>query len=504
MMKFVICALLVVATWIATPVDAAKPVCGDGICNGPETAASCPGDCAINPPVCGDGVCDGTEDCSSCSDDCGVCPPSGGCNNNGICNVGEDCTSCGDCPGVVSGKKSDRYCCGEIIGGSMFCGTEGQCGPSCGAPGPICGDGIVEPPETCDDGGTTPGDGCDEFCQEEPAGPVCGNGVLETGEECDDGNTASGDGCDATCQIEPPTASVPANQFNIGDSIGEGEAMDGTIGSSVHESVWSTGYLGNDAIASLNERFEATDASTYYENNATRDPAFNKAVSGSVMADFAAQAQGVVADVATTPSNEAGQISVLLGNNDVCADSLAAMTPPATFEAQFRAGLDVLAANATTRNATIHVSSVPAIYWLWESRSTDSVLSWCRLFAWPNVPCQNLLGSSGDDCANQASRENPDVIDPADGTNCVRRKTFHARIRDEYNPILQSVVAEYANHPTTPLPNVQYIDVFDIRFDRQHINGGDCFHPSAEGHALMADEQYCRSEWSEGDSSCAP
>src|SRR5680860_225579 len=35
---------------------------------------------------------------------------------------------------------------------------------------------------------------------------------------------------------------VPMNQFNIGDSIGEGEAAEGTIGSTNHQTVWSTGY----------------------------------------------------------------------------------------------------------------------------------------------------------------------------------------------------------------------------------------------------------------------
>ena len=46
----------------------------------------------------------------------------------------------------------------------------------------------------------------------------------------------------------------PANQFNIGDSIGVGEAADDTIFSDNPESVWSTGYAQNDGVQSLNER----------------------------------------------------------------------------------------------------------------------------------------------------------------------------------------------------------------------------------------------------------
>lgn len=332
----------------------------------------------------------------------------------------------------------------------------------------------------------------------------CGNEILDSGEQCDDGNSIAGDGCDASCRIETLAARVPVNQFNIGDSIGEAEAADGTIGASNHQSVWSTGYSGSDSVNSLNERFEAADSSRYYEKDSTRDQTFNHSLSGAVMADFAAQAQAVVNATVATPDASAGQIAMLLGNNDVCADTVESMTAPGQFEAQFRAGLEVLAGSDATRLANISVSSLPAIYWLWESRADDSPLSWCRLFAWPNVPCQNLLASSADDCANLASREKPDVISAGDGPNCKRRKRFHARIRDEYNPVLQSVVTEYATRSEGALPNLEYVDVFDVRFDKVHVNGGDCFHPSLEGHKLLSDEQYCRSTWGEGDSACAP
>ena len=50
---------------------------------------------------------------------------------------------------------------------------------------------------------------------------------------------------------------APGNLFNIGDSIGEGEAADGTIGEPHHETVWSTGYKGGDGVSAFNERFEA-------------------------------------------------------------------------------------------------------------------------------------------------------------------------------------------------------------------------------------------------------
>ena len=133
----------------------------------------------------------------------------------------------------------------------------------------------------------------------------------------------------------------PDNQFNIGDSIGEGEAANGTIGQAHHETVWSTGYAAGDGVNAFNERYESLVPVDYYENNAARDPVFNHAVSGSVMADFAGQAQNVITAVAQTPSGDAGMVTVFLGSNDVCAPSMAAMTDPALVESQYRAGLDL-------------------------------------------------------------------------------------------------------------------------------------------------------------------
>lgn len=330
------------------------------------------------------------------------------------------------------------------------------------------------------------------------ASPACSAGSGGAGEVCDK-TLFYWQAIQGALFQEEETSAVPLNQFNIGDSIGEAEAADNSIGSINHESVWSTGYSTTDSVNSLNERFEAVDPDYYFENTAARDATFNHAISGSVMGDFASQAQQVILASANTPTQTAGQVSILLGNNDVCADSNPQMTDKALFEAQYRAGLDLLAASAATRSATIHVSSIPAIYWLWNAKRGDFL---CRVFVWPLVPCQNLLDNPTDDCASSASRLDPDEIYPGDGSNCIRRKNFHARIRDEYNPILQSVLEEY--RLSGALENAKYIDVFDVQFDGSHVNSGDCFHPSVAGHALLAEKQWCRAEKGNEDPSCAP
>lgn len=292
---------------------------------------------------------------------------------------------------------------------------------------------------------------------------------------------------------------VPMNQFNIGDSIGEGEAAEGTIGSANHQTVWSTGYAGGDSVDAINERFEATDPTAYTENNSSRDGAFNQAISGSVMADFAPQAQAVANAASSLPDGSAGMVTVLLGNNDVCADTLADMTDPGLFESQYRAGLDVLASPVFNDMVNVHISGIPDIYWLWNAKR-DSF--WCRTFAWPFVPCQNLLANAADDCESSVSREDPDTVYAGDGANCQRRKAFHAEIRDTYNPILRDVLAEY--QANNQLLNAEYVDVFDVRFISNHVNGGDCFHPSEAGHALMAEKAWCSSKWSAADQACSP
>ena len=296
------------------------------------------------------------------------------------------------------------------------------------------------------------------------------------------------------CPLPPPS-----NLFNIGNSIGEGEAADNVIGNLNHGTVWSTGYEFADIVYSLNERFEDIDPTGYYENNGSRDPIFNRAVSGSVMDDFLIQANEIVAAAAATPSGTAGMITILLGNNDVCAPSMNDMTDPVQFELQYRLGLDVLAASAATRNAYIHISGLPAIYWLWNAKRTDFL---CRFIIWPFVPCENLLTNPANDCGSGNSELDPDNIHPDDGENCIRRKEFHARIRDIYNPILRDVLLEYKMDGR--LPKAYYVDILDIQFTGIHVNSGDCFHPSIEGHELLAEEQWCRSPWGLDDPVCNP
>ena len=292
---------------------------------------------------------------------------------------------------------------------------------------------------------------------------------------------------------------APLNLFNIGNSIGEGVAAYADIGAIHRETVWSTGFDSGDSVFTINERFEDVDPTGYYENNADRDEIFNKAVEGDEMEDFEAQAVKVVKEAGEPPSATVGMLAVFLGNNDVCTDEVGTMTDLGLFEEQYRAGLTFLAESAVTKNAVIHVSGIPDIYWLWIAKR-DSF--WCRVLVWPNVPCGELLESPANDCGSGNSDLDPDTIHPDDGPNCKRRKEFHAAIRYDYNLILRNVLQEYKDSGL--LPRAYYIDIFDIQFESKDVNGGDCFHPSVDGHEMLAEEQWCRSPWGMDDPSCLP
>jgi len=298
------------------------------------------------------------------------------------------------------------------------------------------------------------------------------------------------------CPIQPLT---PLNLFNIGNSIGEGIAAYDDISGFHHETVWSTGYDPGDIVSTLNERFHYIDPIGYYENNATRDEIFNHADKGDEVKHFEAQAQAVVKAAKEQLSGKVGMITVFLGNNDVCTDEVGNMTNPDKFATRYRAGLEVLANSDYTKDAYIHVSGIPAIYWLWIAKRDND---WCREVVWQFVPCQELLADATESCISLESDLDPDTdyAGDADDSVCQRRKKFHRAIRNVYNPILRDVLQEYKENGL--LPNAYYIDIFDIQFDDEHVNSGDCFHPSVEGHRVLAEEHWCRSPWNIDDQLC--
>jgi lysophospholipase L1-like esterase len=186
-------------------------------------------------------------------------------------------------------------------------------------------------------------------------------------------------------------------------------------------------------------------------NPAISGRAFNDAVTGADMADFNGQAQRAV-------TQGAQYVTVMLGANDACASSEAAMTPTATFRARFAVGLQTLSAGLPA--ASIFVASVPDIRRLWaiwrDSFGARAVWSLAGI-------CQSMLANAG----SNSTADND------------RRERVRQRVI-EYNAALREVCAAYVHC------RFDGGVVFDTDFVRSDVTTRDYFHPSISGQAKLA------------------
>jgi hypothetical protein len=190
----------------------------------------------------------------------------------------------------------------------------------------------------------------------------------------------------------------------------------------------------------------------------------NDAVSGAKMTNLAGQMQTVV-------SQQPEYVTVLMGGNDVCTDTVDQMTSVADFNTQLRAGLAVL--HSGDPNALVFVASVPDAYHLWQILKDNS----SARAAWSAYDvCQSLLA-------------NPLSTDPSD---VARRATVRQRNID-FNTVLAQACADYG-------PNCLFDAnaVFNYPFATSDINTHDYFHPSLSGQATLASITWTASFWGSG------
>jgi lysophospholipase L1-like esterase len=205
---------------------------------------------------------------------------------------------------------------------------------------------------------------------------------------------------------------------------------------------WSTGESGY--VWSHYRRILAANPRILLRN-------FNDARSGAKMGDLQRQ-------VTLVNIQRVEYVTVLIGANDACASSEAAMTPVADFRSQFEAALRTLAAGSP--GALVYVVSIPDVYRLWLilHENPDARWKW-RLTGF----CKSMLA-------------NPASTAPADEA---RRQRVRERIV-AYNDVLADVCAEYE------LCRFDGNAVFEYPFQPPHVSTRDYFHPSREGQRALA------------------
>ncbi|MGI8874023.1 MAG: GDSL-type esterase/lipase family protein [Egibacteraceae bacterium] len=207
------------------------------------------------------------------------------------------------------------------------------------------------------------------------------------------------------------------------------------------ENSWSTG-----ATPAVNSHFLRLRAS---------NPALqrrNFAVSARKVADLDRQAGQAVAQ-------RADYVTILMGTNDVCRESLSAMTPVATFRSQLEAAMNRLTTGLP--GARILVGSIPD----WER---------LRQILKDNAAARAAWAADGT-CAVF-------LQDPlAEGAALDSRRAAARQRLIELNGVLADVCAR---HPSCVHDGGA---LFDWRFEARHISTLDYFHPSVEGEAGLAE-----------------
>ncbi|MFE3514065.1 SGNH/GDSL hydrolase family protein [Streptomyces sp. NPDC059166] len=275
--------------------------------------------------------------------------------------------------------------------------------------------------------------------------------VVAAGSAVLTGCTSDGDGParggSATRSPAPAPAPAwdarPASIAAVGDSITRGfDAC--SVFADCPEVSWATGTDG--AVRSLAVRLlGASKAVTH---------SWNHAVSGARMAQLPEQ-------MAQAAKERPELVTVMIGANDACRDSVRLMTPVADFRTSFEASVRRLRAAAP--KAQIYVSSVPDLKRLWSTGRENPL----GKQIWKLGICRSMLADADDMGAAAVAR----------------REAVRARVV-AYNEVLREVCArdERCRYDGGA--------VFDYRFTGKQLSEWDWFHPGRDGQARLAEIAY--------------
>ncbi|MGW0780901.1 SGNH/GDSL hydrolase family protein [Streptomyces sp. NPDC002913] len=235
----------------------------------------------------------------------------------------------------------------------------------------------------------------------------------------------------------------PTSIAAVGDSITRGFDACSVL-ADCPEVSWATGT--DDGVRSLAVRILGASR--------TASHSWNHAVSGARMAQLPEQ-------MALAAKDEPELVTVMIGANDACRDSVELMTPVADFRASFEASMRQLRAAAP--EAQVYVSSVPDLKRLWSTGRENPL----GKQIWKLGICRTMLGDADDMGAAAVARR-----------DAVRERVV------AYNEVLRDVCARDERCRDDGGA------VFDYRFTGEQLSEWDWFHPGRDGQARLAEIAY--------------
>ncbi|GGW38928.1 lipoprotein [Streptomyces lucensis JCM 4490] len=236
---------------------------------------------------------------------------------------------------------------------------------------------------------------------------------------------------------------TPDSIAAVGDSITRGFDACAVL-SDCPEVSWAT---GSDAgVDSLAVRLLGAAGAARHS--------WNHAVTGARVADLPDQ-------MARAAAHDPELVTVMVGANDACRASTAAMTPVDDFRADFEKALGTL--RAARPKAQVYVSSVPNLKRLWSEGRTNAL----GKQVWRLGICPSMLADP-DDLTSAAA---------------LRRDRVQQRVM-AYNRVLAEVCAKDRRC------RFDGNAVYDYDFGTGQLSRWDWFHPSKDGQARLASIAY--------------
>jgi lysophospholipase L1-like esterase len=249
-------------------------------------------------------------------------------------------------------------------------------------------------------------------------------------------------GAPAGAATGPEAPSWPTAMAALGDSISRAFDACGWFVDCPPRS-WSTGT--DPAVDSQRSRLAAA---------AGREvTAFNLAQTGT-------RVRGLAGQIAAAVAAQVDYVTIDIGANDACTDSVADMTPVPTFRAQLRTALDDLRQGLP--RARVQIISIPDVNRLWQVGHGHRLARW----TWHKGRiCQSLLAD-------------PTGTSP---TTAARRAAVADRV-DAFNDELAGACGEYG-----PACRWDGGAVHHTQFTFHQLSKWDYFHPNVYGQAALAE-----------------